>query len=106
MSHLLDSSRLGCSSTAQASGSGRHPAVLYISHRQRRHRGRAACRVEARAVEQVTTDQLKQTRLITAIKTPYLDNGKFNLPTFDRFVEHQVMHAVLLLAYTVGFAPG
>lgn len=51
------------------------------------------CRIVARAIEQVTTDQLKQTSLITAIKTPYLDNGKFDLPTFDRFVEHQVMHA-------------
>lgn len=92
MSHMAACDRLGSNSMLQASGSGRHPAVFHASCRRERHRGAAACRTVARAVEQVTTDQLKQTSLITAIKTPYLDNGKFDLPTFDRFVERQVMH--------------
>lgn len=94
-------SGLGCTIPAQLSGSGQHPAVLHASCRQHRARGRAAFRTEARAVEQVTTDQLKQTHLITAIKTPYIDNGKFDLPAFDRLVEHQVMHAGVCCAHAV-----
>lgn len=101
MSHLAAGSGLGCTIPAQLSGSGQHPAVLHASCRQHRARGRAAFRTEARAVEQVTTDQLKQTHLITAIKTPYIDNGKFDLPAFDRLVEHQVMHAGVCCAHAV-----
>jgi hypothetical protein len=101
MSHLAAGSRLAATSPAQLSGSCHHPAVLHASCRQHRARRPAASRTEARAVEQVTTDQLKQTHLITAIKTPYIDNGKFDLPAFDRLVEHQVMHAAVLCDRTL-----
>lgn len=37
----------------------------------------------------VTNDKLRQLRLITAIKTPYLRNGKFDLPAYDAIVELQ-----------------
>lgn len=33
-------------------------------------------------------------RLITAVKTPYLPNGKFDLPTYDRIVAHQIENGV------------
>ena len=74
----------------QTTGSGRHLAPFQTAARQRRQRGNSRCRVVARAIEHVTNEQLKQARLITALKTPYLENGKFDLPTFDTIVEHQV----------------
>lgn len=37
----------------------------------------------------VTNEKLRQLRLITAIKTPYLRNGKFDLPAYDAIVELQ-----------------
>lgn len=37
----------------------------------------------------VTNDKLRQLQLITAIKTPYLRNGKFDLPAYDAIVELQ-----------------
>ena len=33
-------------------------------------------------------------RLITAVKTPYLTNGKFDLPAYDRIVENQIVNGV------------
>jgi diphthamide biosynthesis methyltransferase len=42
--------------------------------------------------------RLQSLRLITAIKTPYLPSGRFDLRAFDRIVENQVqtLHAVCL----------
>jgi len=37
-----------------------------------------------------TVDQIKQTRLITAIKTPFLPNGKVDLAAYDVLVEKQI----------------
>ena len=39
-------------------------------------------------------DQIRATRLITAVKTPYLRNGKFDLRTYDAFLEHQIANGV------------
>ena len=39
--------------------------------------------------EAVTDGQLQKLQLITAIKTPYLTTGRFDLRTFDSIVEHQ-----------------
>ncbi|MBF0286431.1 MAG: 4-hydroxy-tetrahydrodipicolinate synthase [SAR324 cluster bacterium] len=49
-------------------------------------------------------DRLKTARLITAIKTPYLENGKFDLDTFDQLVENQINNGVegLVVAGTTG----
>ena len=41
----------------------------------------------------VTNDKLRLLRLITAIKTPYLRNGKFDLPAYDAIVELQARPA-------------
>ncbi len=51
---------------------------------------RCSVRVMAAAVRRPSPDELKQTKLITAIKTPYEPNGRIDLPAFDRFVRHQV----------------
>lgn len=60
---------------------------------------RSSCRESASAVllerlsageTAVTNDKLRQLRCITAIKTPYLRNGKFDLPAYDAIVELQV----------------
>ena len=37
---------------------------------------------------------LTAVRLLTAIKTPYVQNGRFDLPAFDRLVEHQLANGV------------
>ena len=48
--------------------------------------------------------QLKAASLITAIKTPYLDNGEIDLPTYDWLVEQQVLAGVdgLIVGGTTG----
>ena len=51
-----------------------------------------------------TLERLQAARLITAIKTPYLENGKFDLAAFDRLVSHQVDNGVegLIIGGTTG----
>ena len=39
-------------------------------------------------------EQLKNASLITAIKTPYLENGEIDLPTYDALVESQISAGV------------
>lgn len=39
-------------------------------------------------------DRLKKMRLITAVKTPYLANGKFDLKAYDALVENQILNGV------------
>ncbi len=41
-----------------------------------------------------TVDRLKKLRLITAVKTPYLANGKFDLPAYDALVSRQIENGV------------
>ena len=41
-----------------------------------------------------SVERLKKLRLITAVKTPYLANGKFDLPSYDRIIEDQIKHGV------------
>ena len=36
-----------------------------------------------------SVDEIKATRLITAIKTPYLPNGKVDLAAYDALVENR-----------------
>ena len=51
-----------------------------------------------------TVDSLRRLSLITAIKTPYLENGKFDLEAYDRIVEHQIESGVegLVIGGTTG----
>ena len=37
-----------------------------------------------------SVDKVKETRLITALKTPYLPNGKVDLAAYDALVEKQI----------------
>ncbi|EFN51771.1 hypothetical protein CHLNCDRAFT_48335 [Chlorella variabilis] len=50
------------------------------------------------------TAALKKARLITAIKTPYLPNGKFDLESYDAMVENQITNGVegLIVGGTTG----
>lgn len=47
---------------------------------------------------------LKKAALITAVKTPYLQSGKFDLNAYDRIVEHQIQNGVqgLIVGGTTG----
>ncbi|KXZ48548.1 hypothetical protein GPECTOR_27g719 [Gonium pectorale] len=51
-----------------------------------------------------TVDRLKKLRLITAVKTPYLANGKFDLPAYDALVSRQIEKGVegLIVGGTTG----
>ncbi|GJW51279.1 4-hydroxy-tetrahydrodipicolinate synthase, chloroplastic-like protein, partial [Tanacetum coccineum] len=39
---------------------------------------------------QTSTDEIKSLRLITAIKTPYLPDGRFDLEAYDALVNMQI----------------
>ncbi|GFR46073.1 hypothetical protein Agub_g7538 [Astrephomene gubernaculifera] len=41
-----------------------------------------------------TVDRLKKLRLITAVKTPYHANGKFDIPAYDALVSRQIENGV------------
>jgi len=58
----------------------------------------------AAALRRPSTEELKQTKLITAVKTPYEPNGRIDLPAFDRLVQHQVNNGVegLIIGGTTG----
>ncbi|GAB4813821.1 hypothetical protein N2152v2_000867 [Parachlorella kessleri] len=53
---------------------------------------------------QTATEALRACRVITAIKTPYLPNGKFDLDAYDQVVEHQIQNGVegLIIGGTTG----
>lgn len=48
--------------------------------------------------------QIQDTKLITAIKTPYLPNGEFDLEVYDKLVERQIENGVqgLVISGTTG----
>jgi len=90
LAKMLSADRQGVTHRPLAPGSRRHAASFHRAFRRDRRQRASSCRVYARAIEQVTNEQLQQARLITALKTPYLQNGKFDLPAYDRMVQHQV----------------
>lgn len=49
-------------------------------------------------------EQIKSLSLITAIKTPYLPDGRFDLDAYDELVHHQIAHGVegLIVGGTTG----
>lgn len=51
-----------------------------------------------------TVEELKNLRLITAIKTPYLPDGRFDLEAFDSLVDLQIANGVegLIVGGTTG----
>lgn len=59
---------------------------------------------DATAFAETSTAAMKKLRLITAIKTPYLPNGKFDLEAYDQMVEHQIQNGVegLIIGGTTG----
>lgn len=52
----------------------------------------------------LATQKIQNLRLMTAIKTPYNSNGRIDLASFDRHVEHQIAHGVeaLIIGGTTG----
>lgn len=54
--------------------------------------------------KQMDVQELQQTKLITAIKTPYELNGRIDLPAFDRHVDNQIGSGVdgLIIGGTTG----
>ena len=83
---------------ARAFGRARRPAAGAGSGR---HQGpRQSLRVQATLLPQsakhtkAEVERIKRLRLITAVKTPYLPNGKFDLPSYDRILEAQIAAGV------------
>lgn len=64
----------------------------------RRARGSIRCRVAAEPASALSgstsMEDLRATRLITALKTPYLPSGKFDLVSYDMFLEDQIRKGV------------
>lgn len=66
-------------------------------------KGRLVCLATAssKLVERQTViDQFKKTRLITALKTPYLESGKFDLEAYDNLVARQIEQGVEVIGVT------
>ena len=80
------------------------PQFRSASQRRSGRCGSPSC-VMAAALRQPSNEELRQTKLITAIKTPYLANGKFDLPAFDRIVQHQVRSETLCEGRAALFCP-
>lgn len=61
-------------------------------------RGRKAHRVQAMLASSQPTasniEKLKKIKLMTAVKTPYLHNGKFDLKSYDAIVDNQIKNGV------------
>lgn len=51
-----------------------------------------------------TMELLRKARVITALKTPYRENGKFDLDAYDRLVSYQIENGVdgLIVGGTTG----
>ncbi len=58
------------------------------------HRTRAVAEPTSHSMSSRDVPSLKKLRLITAVKTPYLPNGKFDLRAYDRIIEHQIRNGV------------
>jgi 4-hydroxy-tetrahydrodipicolinate synthase len=58
----------------------------------------------ARMETTAATQKVKQLRLMTAIKTPYKQDGSIDLPAFDKHTEHQIRNGVegLIIGGTTG----
>jgi 4-hydroxy-tetrahydrodipicolinate synthase len=86
---------IGAGSAAAAASSASAPAH---AQRTRRRRPSTAVAVLAPAAspkaKAAGVQQLKSTALITAVKTPYLPNGKFDLVAYDALLEQQIAHGV------------
>lgn len=59
---------------------------------------------KARLAATPATLKMRTLRLMTAIKTPYTQDGNLDLPSFDRIVEHQIANGVegLIIGGTTG----
>jgi 4-hydroxy-tetrahydrodipicolinate synthase len=62
--------------------------------RQRAVRVRAVLAASVAADQQFSVERMKKLRLVTAVKTPYLANGKFDLRAYDAIIENQIKNGV------------
>jgi len=83
---------------AAISGAASASPPAAAAPRRRRRRPSTAVAVLAPAAspkaKAAGVQQLRSTALITAVKTPYLPNGKFDLVAYDALLEHQIAHGV------------
>ena len=75
------------------------PRPVAFAHRRYTALVNSASAVETLASVSETQVQealqvLKKTRLITAIKTPYREDGKFDLRAYDAHIQRQIEHGV------------
>jgi 4-hydroxy-tetrahydrodipicolinate synthase len=77
---------------AAASSSG--SSVVRPFGRQQRLHVRANLLNSSASATKVEVDRIRKLRLITAVKTPYRMDGKFDLPAYDRILENQIANGV------------
>jgi 4-hydroxy-tetrahydrodipicolinate synthase len=92
--HQQQQKAIGATAAAPAANA----AAPAGAHRRRHRRPTAVVAVLAPAtspkVKAAGVQQLKSTALISAVKTPYLPNGKFDLVAYDALLEQQIAHGV------------
>ena len=88
----------------QAAPRSRHTYAADPRHAAFAHRRCTALVNSASAIEtlasvsetqvQESLQVLRKTRLITAVKTPYREDGKFDLRAYDAHIQRQIEHGV------------
>ena len=85
------------SSTSQLPSRTTPCNVLHSRQRHRRQHVVTAVLATPREVQiqkRSTLEALQSARTVTAVKTPYLENGRIDLESFDRLVEQQALGGV------------
>jgi 4-hydroxy-tetrahydrodipicolinate synthase len=67
-----------------------HYTLKLLGYRQPQCKAAKAWTNNAMKSKTASVDAIRATRLITAIKTPYLPNGKVDLASYDGLVERQI----------------
>lgn len=91
-------------SFCKGAGLGKPSCCVRAASPGRRHPRVGAVSAPEAVTQPPPLKSVKDSALITAIKTPYLESGRFDLDAFDALVEQQVAHGVegLIIGGTTG----
>ena len=95
--------RLACRIRVQTEDEMHRRAFFSSSRRNSRRKGRCLTTAVLAPASQIADagklELLQNARVITAIKTPYQRNGKFDLEAYDQIVEHQIQVKLSIAIY-------